>query len=79
MQDIWSVKEAGGGSKCPILGNRLWRLQFLSKLHKQYPIWKLRYFPKIWYLIEVAEVEIAASGGRQSGRGQDVKKSVLEC
>ena len=29
---------------------------------------------KIWYLIEVAEVEIAASGGRQSGQGPDKKE-----
>ncbi len=31
------------------------------------------------YPIEVAEVEIGASGGRQSGRGQGIKKLVLKC
>ena len=31
---------------------------------------------KIWYPIEVAEVEIAVSGGCQSGQGPDEKKSI---
>ncbi len=52
----------------------LWMLQFSSKLNKQYFIWKLRSLPKIWHPIEVTEVKIAASRGRQSGQGQDEKK-----
>ena len=39
-------------------------------------IWKLTYFAKIWYPIEVAEVEIAASGGRWSGQGPDEKNLI---
>ena len=41
-----------------------------------YLIWKLTYFTKIWYPIEVAEVEIAASGGRRSGQGPGEKNSI---
>ena len=37
-------------------------------------IWKLRSLAKIWYPIEVAEVEIAASEGRRSGQGPGEKK-----
>ena len=33
-----------------------------------------RYLAKIWYHIEVPEVEIAASGGHQSGEGPGEKK-----
>ena len=39
-------------------------------------IWKLIYCAKIWYPIEVAEVEIAATGGRQSGQDPDEKNSI---
>ena len=41
-----------------------------------YLIWKLRSLAKICYPIEVAEVEIAASGGRQSGQGPGEKNSI---
>ena len=36
---------------------------------------KAEVYAEIWYPIEVAEVEIAASGGRRSGQGPDEKKS----
>ena len=39
-------------------------------------MWKLRYSAKIWYPIEVAEVEIAASGGRRSGQVPGDKKLI---
>ena len=38
--------------------------------------WKLRSLAKIWYPIEVAEVEIAASGGRRSGQVPGNKKLI---
>ena len=37
---------------------------FLETLKDLYLIWKLRSLAKIWYPIEVAEVEIAASASR---------------
>ena len=59
----------------PLRENGLWMLQFLSKLNKQYLIWKLTYSAKIWDLIEVAEAHTLASGGTGSDRGQNEKKS----
>ena len=44
------------------------------KARGQYLIWKLRSLSKIWYPIEVAEVEIVASEGRRSGQGPGEKK-----
>ena len=41
---------------------------------QQYLIWKVGSLAKIWYHIKVAEVEIKASGGCQSGQGLGVKK-----
>ena len=79
MRAIWAVKEAGGDQSVPFSDNGLWWPQFSFKLHKQYLIWKLTYLAKIWYPIEmgpieIAEVEIAASGGRRSGQGPGEKK-----
>ena len=46
--------------------------QFSFLSNKQYLLWKLK--AKIWYSIEVTEVEIAVSGGRRRGQGPGEKK-----
>ena len=61
----------GWGWNLPILGNIV---PFSFQTNKQYFIWKLTYSAKIWYPIEVSEVEIAASRGRRSGKGPGEKK-----
>ena len=74
MRAFWSVKEAGGDQSVPSSDNGLWWPQFSFKLHKQYLIWKLTFSAKVWYPIEVVEVQIAASGGCWSGQGPGEKK-----
>ena len=55
--------------KCPVRDSRLWMLQFLSQINKQYRIWKLTSSAKIWDLSEVTE----ASGCLGSDQGQNKK------
>ena len=73
MRAFWSVKEAGGVQNGPLRESGIWMLQFLSKLNKQYLIWKLTSLAKIWDLSEVTEAQSLASGGFGSDRGQNEK------
>ena len=64
----------GGGCGSPFWKTQSKSSSFSFQTNKQYLIWKLRSFAKIWYPIEVAEVKIAASGGRRTGQGPIEKK-----
>ena len=73
MQNRFQYSVGGGGIH-PFWETLSNHSPFSLQTSKQYLIWKLTYFTKIWYPIEVAEVEIAASGGRRSGQGPGEKK-----
>ena len=49
-------------------------IKFGDFVVKKSLIWKLTYFTKIWYPIEVAEFEIRALEDRRSGQGPGKKK-----